>query len=253
MVCGTRDEAWRAIRAFETIVHILPDIANFNAPEGTPIEELEELRFRLQEAHEEIVELTRGNEVYDWLGLTNDAARTLRTVEDKAFPFPFLREKNLVNLVGDDLSQTIVRACGDGHLPVARSLYSLGGVDIHAENDLAFRRACLWGRLSMAQWLHSLGGVDIHAHVDCAFGLACGNGRLETAQWLHSLGGVDIHAKNDVTFRDACVNGHLATAQWLHSLGGIDIHAHDDHAFRFAREYDEASVVNWLRDLGCGP
>jgi hypothetical protein len=250
MVCGSADEARRSVAAFETIVGILPDIAKFNAPEGTRIEELEELRLRLGDAHAEIVELTRGNEVYEWLALSGDAARELRTLEDAVFPFPHLRDESLVEFVGDDISMTFARMCQDGLLPVARWLHSLGA-DIHAYDELAFWYACKEANLHVAQWLHSL-GVDNHVGNDLAFQWACRSGHLLMAQWLHSLGGVDIHAQTDYAFRQACAEGHLHVAQWLHSLGGVDVHAVRDFAFRSASYNNHTTVADWLRELGCG-
>ena len=64
----------------------------------------------------------------------------------------------------------------------------------------------------------SLGGVDVHADNDFAFRHACGGGHLETARWVLSLGGVNVHAYNDEAFRWACANRHLETARWLVSL-----------------------------------
>ena len=60
--------------------------------------------------------------------------------------------------------------------------------------------------------------MDVHAENDYAFRYACGRGHLETAKWLFTLGGVDVHAENDSAFRWACVHAHLETARWLVSL-----------------------------------
>jgi hypothetical protein len=157
MVCGSADAARRSVAAFETIALILPDITKFNAPEGTQIDKLEELRLRLREAHAEIVALTRGNEVFEWLALSGDAARELRTLEDESFPFPHLRDQNLVDLTRGHLDWLFVHVCEIGCLPVARWLHSLEGVDIHVENDFAFRLARYYRRNSVADWLRELG------------------------------------------------------------------------------------------------
>jgi hypothetical protein len=217
MVCGTREEARRAIAAFETIVRILPDIETFNAPEGRDVGELEAIRVRLRDAHTEIVALTRDNEVYEWLGLFGDAARALRTLEDEAFPFPHLRDKNLVIYV-DHARWSFENDClYRGCLPVARWLYSLGALTFWLTGPLDFEKACEFGSLSVAQWLYSL-GVNVHHVKDSAFCRACTWGRLPTAQWLYGLG-VDIHANDGWPYRGALNNEHFAVVEWLRELG----------------------------------
>jgi len=74
-------------------------------------------------------------------------------------------------------------SCKNGHLEMAQWLYSFGGVDIHANNEKAFRFACYRGHLEVAQWLYSLGGVDIHAHNDTAFTMC----NYIIKNWLYSL------------------------------------------------------------------
>ncbi len=55
-----------------------------------------------------------------------------------------------------------------------------------------------------AQCFYSLGGVDVHAEDEYALRWACGNGHLlvHVVQWLHGLGGMNnVHARNDEAFR----------------------------------------------------
>lgn len=66
-------------------------------------------------------------------------------------------------------------------------LYSLGGVDIHARNDFAFRSSCVNNKLNISKWLYSLGGIDIRAKNDCAFKKSCRYRHLEVAKWLTSI------------------------------------------------------------------
>jgi hypothetical protein len=154
---GTGDEARRAIIAFEMIVAILPDIAKFNAPDRRDVAELEAIRLRLRHAQTEIRRLTRCNVVYEWLGLAPSAARALRTLEDEAFPFPHLRDENLMEFVGEDITDAFCRECRRGRAPVLRWLDSLGGVDGDAIAEDAFRHACWYGHITTARWLSTLG------------------------------------------------------------------------------------------------
>jgi diacylglycerol kinase len=73
----------------------------------------------------------------------------------------------------DYIDSYFLNARQTGHLEIAKWLYSLGGVDIHAENEDAFRNACLNGYLEIAKWLYSFGGVDIHAKNEYAFRITC--------------------------------------------------------------------------------
>jgi hypothetical protein len=113
--------------------------------------------------------------------------------------------------------QSFYGACIVGDLQGAMSLYQLCGVDIHANDDLAFRLACWRGHLAVAQWLLGL-GVDIHSTDDWAFRLACESGQLVVAKWLVGMGGVDIHALHDGALRCACDKGHLGLGRWLVAL-----------------------------------
>jgi hypothetical protein len=65
-------------------------------------------------------------------------------------------------------------------------LVDLGGVDVHADDNGAFRAACRNGHLETVKWLVGLGGVDVHADNDYPLG-ACRNGKLEVVRWLLSM------------------------------------------------------------------
>src|SRR5438309_1422509 len=105
-------------------------------------------------------------------------------------------------------------------------------LDNHSKEILSkAKKGFIWNcandHIDVARWLFSLGSVDIYADDECAFRESCKNGHLNVAQWLYSLGDVDIHAGNEYAFRWSCREVHINIAQWLYSLGGVDIHAED--------------------------
>ena len=64
-------------------------------------------------------------------------------------------------------------SCKNGHLHIAQWLIELGKqsnslINIHMDNELAFRKSCANGHLNIAQWLIELGKksnspINIHA------------------------------------------------------------------------------------------
>jgi hypothetical protein len=93
-------------------------------------------------------------------------------------------------------------------------------INIHADDDYAFRSCCHNGHLEIAQWLWSLDeNIDIHKKEEDAFRLSCANGHLEVAKWLYSLNqDININSISDYAFRMSCYNRHLKIAIWLCSL-----------------------------------
>ena len=118
-----------------------------------------------------------------------------------------VKEMNVLDSYSKDLlikaKKGFIYNCLDGHLTVAKWLYSIDEVNIHYNNEQAFRWSCGYGHLAVAQWLYSLGEVNIHADNECAFRWSCDAGHLTVAQWLYSLGNVNIHADNEYVFKCA--------------------------------------------------
>ena len=107
-------------------------------------------------------------------------------------------------------------------------------INIHEENEHAFRASCGYGQLEIAKWLIDLDmqknftPIDIHAHCETGFRWnrengqhkntfqwSCGNGQLEIAKWLIDLGTqknftpIDIHVYEEGVFRWNCFNSHF--------------------------------------------
>ena len=94
-------------------------------------------------------------------------------------------------------------------------------IDIHYDNNWAFRCACRYGNLKLCQWLYSLDtsqSFNIHFHSDWAFRNACRSGNLKLCKWLYSgyiPGSFDIHYNNDDSFMN-CKN--ITNKFWILSL-----------------------------------
>ena len=200
-----------AVEAIKMLPELTRLLNKFNCPGEAPLESMKTLHGTITELKTKWKELSKNNEVYDWL-----------------FPLP---EYKLPMICNNDVysfycenafpghKNAMFRlACGKGHLEVAEWVYSLGDVDIHALGDYAFRWACGNGHLKVAKWVYSLGDVNIYTYGDYAFWWACKSGHLEVAKWIYSLGGVDIHVRDDYAFQLASRNGHLEVAKWLKSF-----------------------------------
>ena len=67
------------------------------------------------------------------------------------------------------LMSTFVDACKNGDIEKAKKMYSLGNINIHADNEDAFKCSCTNGHIEVAKWLYSLGDIDIHVYNEYAF------------------------------------------------------------------------------------
>jgi hypothetical protein len=103
-----------------------------------------------------------------------------------------LKEKN----------ESFCYCCEKGYIYMAKWIHRLGGVNIHDNDDRAFRRSCEFDHLEIAKWLYSI-GANIHAHNDRAFRRSCRYGNYEMAKWLCSIG-IDINIQPNRTFKVPC-------------------------------------------------
>ena len=131
-------------------------------------------------------------------------------------------------------------------------------IDIHANNEEAFRWSCSYGRLEIVKLLLSLSDdrrIDVHAKNENAFWYACRNGHLKVVELLLNLDGdrrINVHAKDDYAFKWACDNGHLEVVKLLLNLDGdrrINVHVDNEYAFRYACGRGHLKVVEFLLSL----
>ena len=142
--------------------------------------------------------------------------------------------KHINSIESGAINNIFLKTCKMGFLEYANYLVNEHNIDIHAENNYAFRQSCLKGHLKLAQWLIQLGEsddytkIDIHAENNYAFRQSCLKGHLKLAQWLVELGEsngytkIDIHAENNYAFRQSCLIRHYELAQWLVQLSNND-------------------------------
>lgn len=156
-------------------------------------------------------------------------------------------------------NQAFRSSCENGHLEVAKYVYSLGEIDengtidIHVYNDEPFRKSCANGHLEVAQFIYSFGKVNIHADNDFAFIKSCENNHVEIVQWLISLDGFQnfrISDRIQQLFEHACMNNHLGIAKYLFDLNKhhnkIDIRKNNDDLFKKCYELGILSIIKLL-------
>jgi ankyrin repeat protein len=158
-----------------------------------------------------------------------------------------LEVKPTIDISGLDYRFTI--ACGHGHLPMVKWLYS----KFEPSNSVvqeSFEWACENGDIEMVEYLWSKENTHVII-TDQLFQAVCELGRLEMAQWLLSKHPtIDLSANQDSAFRDACACGHLEVAQWLLEIKPtLQIDVLDNYAFREACKMRKTFVAIWLTTI----
>lgn len=131
-----------------------------------------------------------------------------------------------------DFDMIFQSCCMTNGIDIVHWLYSLGVVDISADENRAFKKACGCGNVEIAKWIYEQPDFILDkATLNRAFVLACDGGNIVIVKWLYELG-ADVHVDNDYAFRLSCKEGHVTVAKWLYDIGDIDIHYHNDEALR---------------------
>jgi len=173
-------------------------------------------------------------------------------------------------------NNNLVKYSAEGNLDVVKYLVE-NGVDIYANNYLAFRRSAENGHLDVVKYLVENGanddyalnyalrwsaenghldivkylvekGADIHANDDEALRWSAGKGHLEVVKYLVEKD-ADIHADNDKSLRWSAENGHLDVVKYLIE-NNANIHADDDDALRWSAANGLLDVVKYLVENG---
>lgn len=129
--------------------------------------------------------------------------------------------ENVKRLVenGSDIHEkgdiAIVIASSYGDLEMVKFLISKG-INSQAYSDSAFIYACTRGYLEVAEYIYSNSWVDVHADDDAAFRHASSFGHVEVIKFLACKG---ANIKNPYGLRWAVINKHIEVVKFLISKG----------------------------------
>jgi ankyrin repeat protein len=148
-------------------------------------------------------------------------------------------------------------ACKNGHLDIIKYIISLGiNHDFVATQvmNYGFCLCCEHGHLKCVKWfLSEFKELDIHINNDIAFRLCCQNGHLDIAKFLilnDILHEIDIHACHEFAFQMCCRYGNNLIAEWLLTLeenyGKITNY---DYTFYLSCKHDQLEIAKWILSL----
>lgn len=121
-------------------------------------------------------------------------------------------------LTPENVFEAFVMACVQGLQKTAKWLYP------YAQGpecgwDYIFAKTCRFGHLKLVRWLHRVRpNLNIHHNDDKAFRGACKGGHPRIAQWLFSLGSVNVRARDDDAIKGAYREEHGQIVLWLGSI-----------------------------------
>ena len=165
-------------------------------------------------------------------------------------------------------------SCKNGHLHIAKWLMEISNnakQKITININCVFGWSCYYGKFDIVKWLIDLSNKDdyykinIHDDDEFAFKFSCNNGHFDIAKWLIELSNKDgykkinINTDDDFAFRFSCEKGHFDIAKWLIELsnqdgyGKIDIHIWNNDIYRQCIENYHFDIVKWLIELSNTP
>ena len=123
--------------------------------------------------------------------------------------------------------------------------------------SFSFSKACYYGYINIVKYLYKKYQLNIHENDEMAFRSSCINGQKNIAEWLYNLSKNDkvkININKDI-FRNVCINGHKDVAQWIYNLSKIDnsiiINIKDTDMNILRQSHDDAhkEVTEWLDSI----
>jgi len=91
------------------------------------------------------------------------------------------------------------------------------GIDIHFDNEYAFRLSAKRGHIDVVKYLVEQGS-DIHAQDEYAFRYASKNGHIDVVKFLFEKG-ANIYIHDYFSIMEATSNGHLEIVKFLEEQG----------------------------------
>ena len=116
--------------------------------------------------------------------------------------------------MGNLYSKQFMNLCRRGKFTKAKEFYQNNAdkIDIHANNEEAFRLSCKYGHLEIAKWLINLSikeeePINIHIDNEWAFRKSCEQGHLNVVKWLYRVS-KQQKTPIDLTIFDSYINIH---------------------------------------------
>ena len=146
-----------------------------------------------------------------------------------------------------------IRACGSGHLDIAKYIYHayIHTIDIHADDEGAFIQSCGNGHLYVATWLFGLDkNINIHFYEEFVFQVCCHYGHPDVILWLYNLdGNINIHADNDLAFAWGSMYGHLEVIVLLYNIDPNHLFCISTKLFVDVCEANYLDIAIWIYNL----